>query len=174
MLENAYPFLFVQNMEDEQHVAALIKMYRFKSTKSNLTYIVRVEVYPKHVYAIKFYLKANRNSPNKYRLTTNTNEPMRIINTCINIMLSIFESDTKASFGFIGSNGMDEDTYCCTKRYRVYSRIMARYFSSEKFCHIENKGKSAYLMLNREMLRDNPNMVSEIRDFFASEYDYFD
>jgi len=174
MLENAYPFLFIQNMEDEQHVAKLVKMYRFKSTKSNLTYIVRVEVYQLHVYAIKFYLKTNRNSPNKYKLTTNTNEPLRIINTCINIMLSICQDDAKTSFGFIGSNGMDEDTYCCTKRYRVYSKIMARRFSDEKFYHMENKGKSTYLMLNREMLRSNPNMVNDIQKFFASQYDYFD
>jgi len=29
-------------------------------------------------------------------------------------------------------------------------------------------------MLNREMLRSNPNMVNDIQKFFASQYDYFD
>lgn len=88
-LTNAYPFVFLQNMEDEQQVATHLKLYRFKSSKSNLTYIVRVEIYPQHIYAVKFYLKNHSDSPNKYRLMTNTYEPRRIINTCINIMISL-------------------------------------------------------------------------------------
>lgn len=173
MLASAYPFRFVLNLNDAQSTASSVKLYSFKSTKSNLSYLVRVEIYPQHVYAIKFYLKNHRHSPNKYRLATNTNEPRRIINTCINIMLSIYERDASASFGFVGSNGMDENTYCCTKRYRVYTKMLARYFTDELFCHVENKGKSAYLMLNRNTLRDNPNIVQELRDFFANQYDYF-
>lgn len=174
MLESAYPFQFIQNMNEEQCAATYIKLYKFRSTKSNLVYIVRVEVYPQHIYAVKFYLKNHRNSPNKYRLTTNTNEPRRIINTCINIMLSIYEDDSNASFGFIGSNGMNEDTYCCTKRFRVYTTLMARYFSSDKFYHVQNKSKSAYLMVNRLTLKDNPNLLKEANEFFASQYDYFE
>ena len=65
---------------------------------------------------------------------TNTFEPRKIINTCINIMLSIYEKNSKASFGFIGANGFNEDTKC-TKRYRVYSRIVATYFSDRVFYH---------------------------------------
>lgn len=174
MIEEAYPFLFIQNMRDQQGVALGIRLYRFKSAKSKLTYIVRVEEYPQHVYAIKFYLKNHRNSPNKYRLMTNTNEPRRIINTCVNVMLSIYEEDPKASFGFIGSNGIDEDTYCCTKRYRIYTKLMARYFSNEKFKHLENKGKSTYIMLNKAALQQNPNMIDDMREFFSRNYDYFD
>lgn len=174
MLEHAYKFYFIQNTNEEGCAASFIKLYRFKSEKSNLVYLVRVEVYPKHIYAVKFYLKNHQDSPNKYRLATNTNEPLRIINTCINIMLSIYNEDTNASFGFIGSNGIDEDTYCCTKRYRVYTKLMAKYFSDDVFLHVENKGKSAYLMLNRKTLEDNPNILHEVREFFVSQYDYFD
>lgn len=99
-----------------------------------MVYIVRVERYKYDVYAVKFYQKSHQLSKNKYRLMTNTNEPRRIINTCVNIMLSIYEANKNASFGFIGSNGIGESV-CCTKRYRVYSRLMATYFSEKLFYH---------------------------------------
>jgi hypothetical protein len=119
MLESSYPFTFIQKTKEGDHGLLYISLYHFRSTKSHLMYIVRVEKYEYHIYAVKFYLKSLSHSKLKYRLMTNTNEPRRIINTCINIMLSIYEQDDSASFGFIGSNGINEDV-CCTKRYRVF------------------------------------------------------
>lgn len=89
-------------------------------------------------------------------------------------MLSIYEADPIASFGYIGSNGMNEDTYCCTKRFRVYTTLMARYISGEIFYHVQNKSKSAYLMINRHTLKNNPNIVKESSDFFTDMYSYFE
>jgi len=149
-LENSYPFIFLQNTKDEQNIATLVKLYRFKSTKSNLTYIARVELYPQHVYAIKFFLKKHSNSPNKYRLMANTYEPRKIINTCINIMLSLHENDPLASFGFIGANGMNENGTYNTKRFRVYTTLIATYFTENLFVHKENKDKSIYLSFASE------------------------
>lgn len=176
MLECSYPFHFIMNDYGSEPNSGFsyLKLYRFKSTKSNLTYIVRVEVYPNSIYAVKFYLKNMKDSPYKYRFATNTYEPRKIINTCINIMLSIYESDHEASFGFIGANGMDEEGTCCTKRYRFYSRIMATYFSDEKFCHKENVGKSAYMLINKHSLEKEPNLINSIEKFFTDMYDYFD
>ena len=151
-----------------------IKLYTFKSTKSKITYIVRVEMYKYNIYAVKFYPKQFRHSKNKYRIATNTFEPRRIINTCINIMLSIYEENPMASFGFIGANGLNENSTNCTKRYRVYSRIMATYFSSERFYHKENKAKSAYMLINKKSLRQDENLISKIESFFMEQYDYFD
>mgnify|MGYP000021174237 FL=1 len=176
MLENSYPFRFIMNEYEEEPDEGFshLMLFKFKSTKSNLTYIVRVEVYKYHIYAVKFYLKNMQDSKNKYRIATNTYEPRRIINTCINIMLSIYEKDPEASFGFIGANGLDEDSTYCTKRYRFYSRLMATYFSNEKFYHKENKAKSAYMLINNKVLDRNPDLVREIETFFAERYDYFD
>ena len=151
-----------------------VKLYRFKSTKSKITYIVRVEKYMYNIYAVKFYPKKYKDSKNKYRIATNTFEPRRIINTCINIMLSIYKEDTMASFGFIGANGLNENSTNCTKRYRVYSKIMATYFSSERFYHKENKKKSAYMLINKKSLHKDENLISKIESFFMEQYDYFD
>lgn len=176
MLESSYPFHFIMNEYEKIPDEGLshVKLYSFRSVKSNLTYIVRVEVYKYHIYAVKFYLKNMRHSKNKYRIATNTFEPRRIINTCINIMLSIYETDPMASFGFIGANGMDEDMTYCTKRFRFYSRIVATYFSDEKFYHKENKDKSTYMLINNKALERTPDLVPKIEKFFMERYDYFD
>lgn len=59
MLESSYPFHFIMNEYEEKPDEGFshLMLYTFKSTKSNLTYIVRVEVYKYHIYAVKFYLK---------------------------------------------------------------------------------------------------------------------
>lgn len=173
MLESAYPFYHIMKVQGDGKGILDIDLYRFKSQKSKLVYIVRVERYEYDVYAIKFYPKNHQHSKNKYRLLTNTNEPRRIINTCVNIMLSIYEANGNASFGFIGSNGIDEDI-CCTKRYRVYSKLMATYFSNKHFYHKENIEKSAYMLINNDALKANENLISQIEDFFSNQYDYFE
>ena len=45
-------------------------LYTFKSPKSHQWYWVWVEVYQCDFYAVKFHLKAHRNSLNKYSLMT--------------------------------------------------------------------------------------------------------
>lgn len=146
MLESSYPFHFIMNEYEEKPDEGFshLMLYTFKSTKSNLTYIVRVEVYKYHIYAVKFYLKNMQHSKNKYRIATNTYEPRRIINTCINIMLPIYEKDHKASFGFIGANGMDENNTCCTKRYRFYQGLW-RHISARKDFTTRKTRKKAHI-----------------------------
>lgn len=148
-------------------------LYTFKSTKSNLWYIVLVEQYEHDVFAVKFYPKKWSNSEHKYQMLTGTNEPRRIINTCINVMLNIYEKNPNASFGFIGANRINESTNE-TKRYKVYSTIVATYFSNDFFFHKENREKSAYLLINNKSLSSNPTLVKDIEDFFTSQYAYFD
>lgn len=58
MLEG-YPFIF--QMNDRSYSDELLEytmQYRFKSSKSNHTYIVRVERYKEHTYCVKFFDKA--------------------------------------------------------------------------------------------------------------------
>ncbi len=173
MLQSAYPFYFIQKDKGDSHGLFHVLLYRFKSFKSKFVYIVRVEEYEYDIYAVKFYQKNHSLSKDKYRIMTNTNEPRRIINTCINIMLSIYQRNPKASFGFIGSNGIGEDIYC-TKRYRVYSKIIATYFSDRYFYHKENIEKSAYMLINNAALKESPDLVSRIETFFIEQYEYFE
>lgn len=114
-----------------------------------------------------------RNCENKYSVLTNTYEPRRIVMTCINIMLEIYQKDDHASFGFIGSN-LEEESIDNTKRFRFYRRIMATYFSEKYFIHQENSLKSAYLMLNKVEMTNNPRLKEDIESAFKEQYEYFD
>ncbi len=173
MLADAYPYRYIMDEAVGKDGHLRNSLYKFRSSKSRLWYIVLVEHYSYDVYAVKFYLKANRNSKDRYRLMTNTFEPRRIINTCINIMLAIYAGNPKASFGFVGANGFGESE-AETKRYRVYSTMVATYFSDQVFLHKENKKKSAYLLINRQMLEQDPTLTDKIEQYFGAQYAYFE
>jgi len=166
-----YPHNFIQNCRDENNeYIEFVKLYSFKSTKSNLRYLVRVEKYRHKVYVIKFYLKNNRHSREKYNLLTNTFEPRRIIYTCINILKEIFFDDPESSFAFIATNSPDEEV-SNTKRYRVYKTIVNTQFGIDTFDHFYYQDKSAYLLLRKSELKKNPGLLDKIEREFSIIYD---
>jgi hypothetical protein len=125
------------------------------------------------MYAVKFYQKNHRLSPKKYQILSNTFEARRIIYTCMNIMFLLYKKNPRASFGFIGAN-CENESQENTKRYRVYNKIVATQVSENIFKHVENMGKSAYMLINRDELKEYPNLVEEIERTFQELYDYFD
>lgn len=169
----SYKFRFVQNFNRKSGHLQYKRLYTFKSEKSNLYYWVWVECYDYDIYAIKFHLKAHRLSKNKYKLMTHTFEPRVIVQTCMNIMLSIYQENDHASFGFIGSNSEGENT-SMTRRFRFYRAIMATSFSDKYFEHIELPEKSTYLMVNKVELANDPDLITKIEDAFKDEYEYFE
>lgn len=166
---DGYPYRFVMNEHSHEDYLAGTGIYTFRSTKSNLVYLVRVEHYRMDVYIIKFYLKSNRSSPHKYSLLTNTFEPRRILNTCVNILMDIYREDSGASFGFIGANLIGESE-ANTKRYRVYKKIVTTYFTDIYFHHHYNVEKSAYILVNKRKLKENPSLIAQIEQFFTDIY----
>ena len=91
-----------KHINENGHIRNIL--YTFKSTKSNLWYIVLVEQYEHDVFAVKFYPKKWRNSKLKYRLLTGTNEPRKIINTCINVYSTIVATYFSNEFFFHKEN----------------------------------------------------------------------
>ena len=72
-MTEGYPFIFQMNDKTgPDKVLEYTLQYRFKSAKSNHTYIVRVERYIEHSYCLKFFDKANMLSENKFSLRTST------------------------------------------------------------------------------------------------------
>lgn len=168
-----YEYRFVQNFNEKDGHLIGKRLYTFTSTKTNLCYWVWVEKYDFDIYAVKFHLKNHRHSKSKYNLKTNTYEPRTIVQTCINIMLGIYQENDNASFGFIGSNSEGEDV-SMTKRFRFYRTIMATTFSDRHFEHIEYPQKSAYLLVNKDNLTNNPDLIDRIEKAFIEQYDYFE
>lgn len=132
-----------------------------------------VEVYAYNMYAIKFHLKAHRNSSHKYSILTGLNEARPVVNTCIAIMLEIARTNPQSSFGFIGANIIGESD-ANTKRYRFYKRMMATYFSKAEFRHFSDAERSTYMLIRRSELDKTPDLLAYIEDGFKATYAYFD
>ena len=171
-----YPYRFVQKVDVQDASSSSFLRYKllytFKSSKSHQWYWVWVEVYERDFYAVKFHLKAHRYSENKYNLMTGLNEARPVINTCIAIMREIGMKNSRASFGFIGANMDSESTYM-TKRFRVYSVMMATYFDEEIFEHFVMMDKSAYLLIRKTELEVYPRFPEELTLKFNQMYAYF-
>lgn len=163
-----YAFLTRQTVGD---ISVLI--YHFRSTRTKKWYIVRVEQYPNDFFGIKFYLKDDRLNPHKYNRLTGLNEPRPIVYTCIAILMELSEQYPDSSFGFIGANlpGEGEKE---TKRFRVYRRVLTTYFSEESYLHYQIVEKSAYALVRRRVLENNPNIINEISTYFSDHYTDFD
>ena len=171
-----YPYRFVQRFDEESGSLSFLRyklLYTFKSTRSHQWYWVWVEAYDLDFYAIKFHLKAHRDSENKYRLLTGLNEARPVIYTCMAILNEIAESSPQSSFGFIGANLLEESTFM-TKRLRVYSSFMATYFTESVFEHYMMIDKSAYLLVRRQALKDNPDLLTTLSSKFNEMYEFFD
>lgn len=172
-----YPYHFIQRVHDDSCAGNSFLeyklLYAFKSLKSHQWYWVWVEVYKHDIYAVKFHLKAHRNSPRKYSILTGLNEPRPIVNTCVSIMLEIASTNPRASFGFIGA-AIEGEHEANTKRFRFYRRIMATYFSKEQFKHFGDMERSTYVLVRRAELDSNPMLIEEIQEGFKATFDYFD
>lgn len=171
--QDSYPFTFVHRSKNCGQGILYVDIYRFKSTKSNLSYLVRVERYEHNMYAVKFYQKNHQLSPRKYQILSNTFEARRIIYTCMNVMYALYKENPCASFGFIGAN-CENEGIANTKRYRVYSKIVATQISEGRFKHVENVDKSAYMLINRTELENYPDLIERIEQTFQKLYDFFD
>jgi hypothetical protein len=172
-----YSYRFVQKVEEyefsENSFLQYKMLYTFRSPKSHQWYWVWVEVYDDDFYAVKFHLKAHRYSADKYNLMTGLNEARPVINTCITIMCEIGKKNPHASFGFIGANMHDESTYS-TKRFRIYSTMMATYFAKNVFSHYVLIDKSAYLLIRKAELELHPELLTKLNVKFKQMYNYFD
>lgn len=105
------------------------------------------------------------------------NEARPVINTCIAILLDIYQKFSKASFAFIGSPSPKEikreendpryRKENRTQRFRIYSTLMSTYFSEKYFDHHNSPKYSLYLMRNKQSeytLKRMTEMINTIYD----------
>lgn len=170
MDDRFYPCIFSMNDYSEtDNVLDYVSYYRFKSEKSKLFYIIRVEAYRDHVYGVKFFLKSMLNSPKKYSHLTNTFEPRTIVYSVFNLMLEILRKDSLATFMFIG-NPDENGTHYNTRRYRLYSRLVSNKISDKFFKHIRTLKYSLYILANRNILADKPFFTEELLENFVTRF----
>lgn len=170
MDDRFYPCIFSMNDYSEtDNVLDYVSYYRFKSEKSKLFYIIRVEAYRDHVYGVKFFLKSMLNSPKKYSHLTYTFEPRTIVYSVFNLMLEILKKDSLATFMFIG-NPDENGTHNNTRRYRLYCRLVSNKISDKYFKHIRTPKYSLYILANRNILADKPFFTEELLEHFVTRF----
>lgn len=170
MEEKAYVSKFLMNdYQESDDVLLMVSYYRFRSEKSNLFYIVRVENYKEHVYGVKFFLKHMLDSPKKYSHLTNTFEPRVVIYSVFRLMLDIYEKDTQASFMFIGNPDEDGNKEN-TRRYRLYCKLVSNKISDRYFKHLRTDKYSLYILANRLRMSDNPFFAEQLITEFVNRF----
>ena len=169
-MDKGYPFIFQMNDRSEHDdVLEYTLQYRFKSLRSNHTYIVRVERYVEHAYCLKFFDKANMLSDNKFSLRTGTFEPRTIFYTLFNIMLDVLKRDPQASFFFIGANDEKDEPGVATRRFRVYVRFVLSVVGNSVFKHFRVNELSLYILVNRQAVQNIDSYVAQIINRVAVE-----
>lgn len=167
MLEG-YPFIFQMNdyaCSDE--LLEYTMQYRFKSSKSNHTYIIRIERYVEHTYCVKFFDKANMLSNDKYSLRTATFEPRKVVSTVLNVMLDVYKQDQEASFFFIGAEDEKDTLGKATRRFNFYADFVLSVISDKHFIHYRNDLLSLYILVNRLSVEDVDAYVKRVNHYVA-------
>ncbi len=162
-MTDGYPFIFQMNdRAGHDDVLEYTLQYRFKSTRTNHTYIVRVERYIQHSYCLKFFDKANMLSDNKFSLRTGTFEARTIFYTLLNIMLDVLEKDHKASFFFIGAEDEKDVPGVATRRFKVYVKFVLSTIGDRVFKHFRVNDLSLYILANKEYVDDMDAYVRKV------------
>jgi hypothetical protein len=167
-----YSYRFLRKQYFNSPNSCLEKSHYDFRDSSNIRYMVEVEQYAYQVFVVKFYPKyLALYGDKKFQLLTNNNAAVsRIILTCIEIMLEILRKYPNASFGFLGARLVNEHSADNTKRFRLYSIVMASVFSPVNFEHHQYTKESCYLMLSKKMQAILPDLKKQIEDLFLSMY----
>ena len=125
--------------------------------------MVVVEEYHHHIFIIKFFLKAHKSHPQKYSLLTGLQEAPKVLGTCLKITVTIIKKNPLASLCFIGAPTLEEaeraknHIKAPTKRFNMYTKVVARLFSPNDFLHVEDANNSAYAIIT--MRNGNPHKI---------------
>jgi hypothetical protein len=162
--------------------------YTIKATIVNQTYILEVLHLEHNIYVLQFYLKSHRHSANRFSLLLpseikrSSKHVFYLLNTIVNLSRELYLINSIASFGFMGApttkennhkkNGQNinpDKTVKNTKRYRIYSLYVRRYFSPDDFTHISFKNSSSFLLMNNKNIYLNSSLATDYLNEIITE-----
>ena len=102
-----------------------VNIYKFKSEITGFQYIVRAEFYNDDLFMIKFYVQSQSASEYKYSTITNKGDLINILNTCINVIVSLSIDMPQTSFGILAAQTFDKrskrfEPLRETQRFKIY------------------------------------------------------
>lgn len=182
---NPYSYKFKGAFKKKTKSQCISHVYVFFG-KNNMKYVFAADCYGSSLYAVRFYAHTHKRHKQKYSLLTGKNDAFGVVSTCIAIMKDVYATDPKASFIFIGAEDTDEkkqelqrrkekaaenprpDT---TRRFNVWSSVLARHFQRPHFHFMKIEPKNASLFLNlsiREEERASMGLLLQQNDFWVS------
>lgn len=161
-----YPFTYRKGPSQQGGPLVCTHYYTFR-TRKNRRYVVEAEQYSHHVYVLKFYPLALKNSSNLFKLLVNDGDAFRILSTCLRVFADICRRDPLASAGFIGEALVGESKVT-TKRFRVYFQSVATFIGSIDFTHHALPAISAYFLENNA--NKEPDLMNSVEQMFRELY----
>lgn len=158
MFDTCLPFVHLGSFNSTDNNIEKVFKYRFKTPK--YTYIVDVELFKYQIFIIKFYLKEQALSDNRFSYRTHEGVAAEVLGTCLHIASELYKAYPLASFGFVGGNDVGENKEN-NKRYRIYKNISLHFFSPDKFNHFRDDKNSLYLMFNKFNIDINQQVVMD-------------
>jgi len=143
-------------------------VYTFRG-KNNKRYLVFVEQYNYNVFAVKFCTHEKKNYIDRFNVLSHRFECNRILSTVGAIMREIINNNPYATFGFIGSP-LPTEAKNNTKRFRLYSLVVEQVISPILFEHRKSTNNSTYLMLNKDNMAQEPDLLIKIEVMFNELY----
>ena len=144
-------------------------VYSFKNLEGK-KFIVHIDRYAifqgqKNLYAIKFFLSKDKNSPNRFKKIHNLPDTRRVLKTCIEILIRKWEDDKYACFAIHGVCTKEDlkintkvNTYDrnrkTSRRYSVYLNYMVRYFPKEQFHHCVSEEYNSLAIFSNQLSFD--------------------
>jgi hypothetical protein len=166
--ECKFEYCDVHHANNPDHYFKAVHTYKFNVAERN-KYLVTVEEYEHHVYILKFCLEDHQDNNDKFNILLNIGHTnaKKVILTCIQIGLSIYEKNPLASFGFIASPTIDEldkTGFNNTKRLLIYKYFVQFFFHPQNFIHSHSDKHSWYLILNKNYVQQEPDAMQRIID----------
>ena len=161
-----YPFTYRKGPSQQGGPLVCTHYYTFR-TRKNRRYVVEAEQYQHHVYVLKFYPLALKDSPNRFKLLVNDGDAFRILSTCLRVFADICSRDPLASAGFIGE-ALTGESKVLTKRFRVYFQSVVTFIEPMRFLHHPLPAISAYFLENRA--NPEPDLKDQVEQMFRELY----
>ncbi len=189
-LKDKYRWRYVQTSRPKSNSKYNnVRIYTFTTPKkkdvtAGFKYIVKIEEYDYDFFLISFSTKLNKDFYIKQQKLSSSGEkyydeysyltkeriPLQILSLMISEMKNILNEKPYASFGYFGApdykKGEDTDLFN-TKRVRIYNQLLKDEFGSTHnvLSELEFSGG---LILNREVLKEYPNLEMYSRDILQS------
>lgn len=165
-----YPFEQV-NIEDTS-LRDPIRIIHFRFQAKKRKYLVTVQCFSFGVHAIKYCGLKDRNKGNAYSIIYNDGDGIKVISTCLQIMLLLWKRDPNISFGFYAVPRVDPSPKKKNRksRFNIYEKAMLNLFSPDDFRQYNDPRSMVYILLNKNV-PNKRSVISQIGKYLLSEFD---